>query len=170
MKRRYHERRRNAIQQLGGKCVLCGSKKRLEFDHKDPKSKSFSIWGRSVSRAKFDSELKKCQLLCAKCHLLKTLSDLGRRLHKGTHGSLSAYPYCGPKKCKLCRAAKARWNRDYRHRRKGRGLPEGSKATHGIVSTYRCGCRCDSCSEAQRVWMRNYRRAYRKKRSRSFRR
>lgn len=156
MKRRYHRRRKSAIKQLGGECVRCGSKKKLEFDHRDPKSKSFSIWSRGVSESRLVLEIAKCQLLCAKCHLLKTLSDLGRRLHKGTHGTLSAYPYCGPKKCKRCRAAKAEWNRGYRRRRKGLGLPDGSRARHGIVSTYRCGCRCKPCAKANSKSMAEY--------------
>jgi len=55
---KYHRRRREAIKKLGGRCVLCGSKKNLEFDHRDPKKKSFSLWSSSVAEARFQVELK----------------------------------------------------------------------------------------------------------------
>lgn len=39
MKRRWEIRRARAIEYLGAKCIECGSKNNLEFDHKDPNSK-----------------------------------------------------------------------------------------------------------------------------------
>lgn len=110
---KYHRRRREAIRKLGGRCALCGSKRKLEFDHRDPSKKSFSLWSGTVSEERFQMELKKCQLLCQVCHRDKTLRDLGRKLAKGTHGSLSAYPYCGPPKCSACRKAKSDYMREY---------------------------------------------------------
>lgn len=74
MKSRYFRRREQAIESLGGKCVVCGSVEELEFDHVDPSTKSFSIAkafsGWSWSRIQV--ELDKCQLLCRDCHKVKT--------------------------------------------------------------------------------------------------
>lgn len=101
--RRYHERRREAIQRLGGKCVRCSSTERLELDHIDPKTKSFALaklW--AVREELFATELSKCQLLCEDCHNVKSIGDRGFRVAKGTHGTVSAYRYCH---CNLCRAA-----------------------------------------------------------------
>jgi len=71
------ERRKNnlikAKEYLGGKCVGCGSTTDLQFDHIDRKNKSYAITKRSLNP--FESlkeELDKCQLLCEKCHQIKT--------------------------------------------------------------------------------------------------
>ena len=70
------ERRGVAKYILGGKCVSCGSKKRLEFDHIDPATKLFNI---SECHAKswesFMDEVGKCQLLCRWCHVEKSISE-----------------------------------------------------------------------------------------------
>jgi hypothetical protein len=111
--RRYHERMEEARRRLGGKCARCPSVDDLQLDHKDPKTKSFTIaklW--SVSRERFDTELLKCQLLCPPCHTEKTLEDLGRKRARGTHGTVSSYRYCGPPKCESCKAAKRRCRQD----------------------------------------------------------
>lgn len=115
MLRRYHERRQWAIEKLGGKCVKCGSRSKLELDHIDPKKKSFSIgklW--SVSQKRFEAEVRKCQVLCDEHHTDKTLEDKGQRRAKGTHGTLASYRYC---KCAVCREAWNKWSREYRRRR-----------------------------------------------------
>lgn len=78
MKKRYFDRRKRAIELLGGKCSDCGSMKRLEFDHVDPDTKSFPVAkafaGWAWSRIK--EELDKCQLLCYNCHKVKTYGPL----------------------------------------------------------------------------------------------
>ena len=104
---RYRARRIAAIAYLGGCCVNCESDTNLEFDHIDPTKKSFDSksW-MSVSLQNFWSEIAKCQLLCHICHLDKTLKERGQISAKGTHGTVSAYRYCGPPKCEACRAAK----------------------------------------------------------------
>lgn len=80
MRNRWVKRRLNAIAQLGGKCVTCGTTENLEFDHKDASLKSFSL-GKfsSCSEVKWQAELSKCRLLCKSCHLNKTVAcgDLG---------------------------------------------------------------------------------------------
>lgn len=82
MIKRWHVRRTKAIEQLGGKCVECGTTNHLQFDHKDSSEKSFTLSkASSCSEAKWQEELKKCQLLCESCHLEKSISqgDLGDR-------------------------------------------------------------------------------------------
>ena len=70
-KLRYEERKKVLVDMLGGKCVLCGSTEDLQFDHIDPKTKSFHITPQN-SFKKNEPEMKKCQLLCFPCHLNKT--------------------------------------------------------------------------------------------------
>ena len=63
------------IEQMGGKCCKCGSKEDLVFHHKDPNTKSFNLgnsWTHSPK--KVEAEVKKCILICKKCH---------KELHKG---------------------------------------------------------------------------------------
>lgn len=70
------ERRGVAKYLLGGKCVECGSKKRLEFDHIDPSTKKFNIsecGGRTFDS--FINEVSKCQLLCRACHIEKSIKE-----------------------------------------------------------------------------------------------
>lgn len=68
---RYHRKRREAIEILGGKCTKCGSDAKLEVDHIDPMTKvSSAFWCWSIARR--DKELAKCQVLCSGCHLAKT--------------------------------------------------------------------------------------------------
>lgn len=52
-------------------CVKCGSIEKLELDHINPEEKiSHNIW--SWSKERREVELKKCQILCNKCHEEKT--------------------------------------------------------------------------------------------------
>ncbi|RTL00383.1 MAG: HNH endonuclease [Proteobacteria bacterium] len=113
---RYHQRRSDAIKQLGGKCSKCGQMNDLEFDHIDPNSKSFVISRlNNVSKSKLQQELNKCQLLCKQCHIEKTLVDKGQKSARLTHGTLSSYRYC---KCDLCRKANADYCKLKRSRKK----------------------------------------------------
>ena len=74
LKKRYYETLSECIEKLGGECVKCGVKERLQFDHIYPKNKSFEITRRLLmsDRKKFEEELDKCQLLCYDCHREKT--------------------------------------------------------------------------------------------------
>jgi hypothetical protein len=64
------------LEKMGGKCVQCGSTKALEFDHINPKTKSFNISaGYNKPKEILEKELSKCQLLCNKCHIEKTKKD-----------------------------------------------------------------------------------------------
>ena len=72
---RYARRMAELKDLLGNACAICGTDERLEFDHLDPNTKSFSIarrWNAPLRELK--EELAKCQLLCHDHHLDKTLS------------------------------------------------------------------------------------------------
>ena len=69
----YYKRRNKLIEQLGGKCVRCGSTENLEFDHIDSNSKRLDVSKRITSNINvINQELAKCQLLCRSCHIQKT--------------------------------------------------------------------------------------------------
>jgi len=69
-------RRHHLIERLGGKCVECGTTKRLQFDHIDPLKKSFDISHRFTANLDIlYPEIDKCQLLCPKCHIEKTKQE-----------------------------------------------------------------------------------------------
>jgi 5-methylcytosine-specific restriction endonuclease McrA len=102
---------------LGGVCS-CGSTDRLEFDHIDPSTKKFTV-GRlmSYSEAAVLEELKKCQLLCFKCHRKKTAEEQRGRepVNKGKwrHGTTTSYM---AKKCRCdeCRSFYSKYKRGRR--------------------------------------------------------
>lgn len=111
LKKRYRERRRLALEFLGGSCVKCGSEEKLELDHINPATKDFDIsrfWGTTLDR--FWTEVKKCQILCKPCHIRKTVEDHGQVLGRESHGTLSSYKYC---KCTVCRDAVREYHRKY---------------------------------------------------------
>lgn len=121
MKKRWELRRKIAIGFLGGFCVDCGSTNDLEFDHVNPATKSFTIaQASSFSEERFWNEVEKCQLLCKKCHVLKTITESGKTVAKGTHGTISSYRYC---RCDSCRAAKREHNKKYRLKRQAKIIP-----------------------------------------------
>lgn len=73
-KRKYLYRKQKALDILGGKCVTCHATEDLHLDHIDRKSKSFPI-SRAPSDKAFWEELKKCQILCKKCHRWKSSKE-----------------------------------------------------------------------------------------------
>lgn len=102
MQQRYVQRMSMAKEYLGGKCIRCGSKNELELDHIDPKTKILSIaemWNKPLEV--FWVEVRKCQLLCAPCHISKTKSDLGQP-QEPLHGTITRAKnyHC---KCEACR-------------------------------------------------------------------
>lgn len=74
MLRRYHRRRAEWIERLGGKCAECGKETALEFDHVDATVKAEAIARilTSGSARRVREEMAKCQLLCGRCHRAKT--------------------------------------------------------------------------------------------------
>lgn len=76
MQRRYHKRRALALEFLGNRCVICRAAENLHIDHFDPKTKGGGFEDiYPLSLVKFYAELKKCQLLCEKCHQAKTVRE-----------------------------------------------------------------------------------------------
>jgi 5-methylcytosine-specific restriction endonuclease McrA len=89
---RYYRIKAECIEALGGKCAGCGSIENLEFDHIDPSGKCFDIAGGSrYSKEKREAELQKCQLLCEKCHRIKTAEDTIKRRDGRPHGTKTRY-------------------------------------------------------------------------------
>jgi predicted HNH restriction endonuclease len=65
--------KRKCIEYKGGKCESCGYDKydgALEFHHKDPLKKDFSIANARLTSFsdKVKEELDKCLILCSNCH------------------------------------------------------------------------------------------------------
>lgn len=67
---RYREIRDQLVEEMGGKCVKCGSTEALEFHHVDPSTKVDRL-ARLIAHkglAIILAEAEKCELLCAPCH------------------------------------------------------------------------------------------------------
>ena len=63
-------------QHKGGKCIRCGYNncmKALEFHHKDPSQKDFTISNDHFKLLDATNEIEKCVILCSNCH--KELHD-----------------------------------------------------------------------------------------------
>lgn len=59
------------VEYKGGKCEICGYNKSvnaLQFHHKNPNDKDFTVSGKSLSFEKLKKEVDKCVLVCANCH------------------------------------------------------------------------------------------------------
>jgi len=145
----YQRRKRRAIEYLGGRCVRCGTRDGLEFDHIDPSTRSFVITGRLSGKwTTVQPELDKCQLLCKPCHRAKTVENgetAGGWNKRATveHGTVTTYTDgC---RCEPCREAKSVARGSKTRRSQGRA-EHGSKV---MYSYHRC--RCDACREGQRL-------------------
>lgn len=59
------------VEYKGGECERCGYKKcidALEFHHKNPSEKDFTISGKSWSFERLKKEVDKCIMVCSNCH------------------------------------------------------------------------------------------------------
>lgn len=76
MAERRRQRRATLIEMAGSKCIKCGSTDKLEFDHRERKDKLLTLSGKGLDGAwlKILIELDKCDLLCRRHHLEKTLA------------------------------------------------------------------------------------------------
>lgn len=103
----YYEKRIKFYKEyLGNKCVMCGTHDNLEFDHKIAKDKLFVITSRHDAKWEImKPELDKCQLLCSKCHIVKSQTE-GDTKAAASHGSLGMYRHY---KCR-CTECKTAWN------------------------------------------------------------
>lgn len=76
-------KRYRAAQELGGKCKTCGEDNLfcLDFHHINPSEKSFEISKVTAHMpwSKIELELKKCELLCRKCHTLHHMKDVQKK-------------------------------------------------------------------------------------------
>jgi hypothetical protein len=97
--------RRNEWIAANGPCVVCGSRDRLEADHQDRSTKTYSpraIWSMALDNPNRIAELAKLQVLCFSCHKAKTQVEFQKPL---IHGTSNGY------KKKRCRCDECRaWN------------------------------------------------------------
>lgn len=108
MKKRRLERRKKFINLLGGVCSNCGNTNisQLQFDHVEPKKKEFDLNKiKDSNENTILKELKKCILLCVKCHFEKTKNNkefVNRDKKPARHGTIWMYKKfkCRCKKCK----------------------------------------------------------------------
>ena len=107
--KRYHARRDEAINILGGKCVFCAATENLEIDHIEKHEKSINLSGLwSIPKVRFYKELEKCQALCKTCHKGKTSIENSVNHGEGLTGKKNCY-------CLKCRPLKREYT--YEHRR-----------------------------------------------------
>lgn len=112
--------RRQTWLQENGPCRQCQSWEGLELDHIDPATKTtHRVW--SLSKAERDEELKKCQVLCRRCHREKTNATLAKPL---VHGTRHGYAKHGCR-CDACREENNKRARAWRDKWK---LREGTPA------------------------------------------
>ena len=105
----YAKQKALCIEALGGCCISCGSEDNLQFDHVLPETKAWHI----TQILHFDTsilleELSKCQLLCKKCHIEKSKTDVKPTLH----GTVSMYSNKGCR-CDPCGLANREYKRVY---------------------------------------------------------
>jgi len=116
-KNRYHKRKAMCLERLGGICKNCGTTDNLEFDHIDPSTKEFTLAEgfMGISFERLSKELKKCQLLCHKCHMDKTLEQRGILRVEGRHGTVTTAKYCN---CGICKEAFNQYTKKWRDKLK----------------------------------------------------
>ena len=68
------DKREKLLNQFGSCCNACGSTENLQFDHLDKHTKNGNVTTILYTRGFGEAveEAKKCQLLCDKCHRIKT--------------------------------------------------------------------------------------------------
>ncbi len=111
MLKRYHDKMTHAKEQFDNVCSLCGSSEQLEFHHINPLEKSFTIGSEmlSLSDAKIQAELEKCQLICNLCH---------RQRHSSSAPCGTAQRYWRGCRCKPCTTVNTEYNKKYRANRR----------------------------------------------------
>jgi 5-methylcytosine-specific restriction endonuclease McrA len=69
-RRNYKNGRIKLIEEMGGKCVVCGTKKKLEFHHKEPRDWNPSGTARWVRLARYrrEADQGKVELRCRHCN------------------------------------------------------------------------------------------------------
>lgn len=109
---RYHRRRTETIEKLGGVCVDCGSTESLEFDHAKRTTKVFDLGhGWSFSEKRLRAEVGKCVLRCKECHRTKTSLEQSVEHGGGLTGKRNCY-------CDKCAPLKRAYSNNWKHRKK----------------------------------------------------
>jgi len=134
------QRRRGKWIAEHGPCAQCGSWDRPEVDHVDRAAKAMEparIW--SLSAAKREAELARCQVLCHDCHLDKTRAE---STVLPPHGTRARYARHGEDRCRcqLCRDAATQYERERR---------EGEAARCCIDCGGRCSADASRCRDCQ---------------------
>lgn len=136
------------VNELGGRCIECGSDYDLEFHHRPDTYKAFEI-GSNLTRSieVLREEADKCVLLCYSCH--RGHNDHIRTVHGyGAYVAKRCF-------CHVCRQAYIDYNtaQNRKRGRKERVMPE-----HGTRARYSRGCKCEPCrtANAQYLYRRNH--------------
>lgn len=124
-----------------GPCAVCGSWEQLEIDHinsEDKKVPISSLWSCSIVRR--ETELSKCQVLCLRHHIEKSVSERTKIAQHSTNSMYSAG--C---RCIECTSAHATYmrerNRVYkRDRRSEYARRKEITVLPVAVNPCRCGC------------------------------
>lgn len=109
-KPKYAKRRKEAINALGAICTVCGTTEDLRVVSVLEKANVSTKIG-EIAVGKLSELLANCELVCGECHQLRVTRANGKKPAKGTHGTLSAYRWCGPTKCEPCKQAKRDWTK-----------------------------------------------------------
>lgn len=144
MIKRYHRRRKEAIQRLGGQCTeeRCKNRRTLNFHHQDPKFKEATLANMfaSASEERLNHELEKCRLVCSRHH---------RQIHSTEHGK-TIWRYKRGCRCDLCRLAYL----EYQYSIK---LRKNARRPHGTRARYLKGCKCNLCQAANTKYSKELR-------------
>lgn len=104
MASRYHQKRQDLINELGGKCSKCSTTDGpWHIDHINAKKKTMRAADiHSVSEKRLNKEKKNFQLLCETCHKQKTKETWDYATPKPKHGTYWMYRKhsCRCDKCK----------------------------------------------------------------------
>jgi hypothetical protein len=102
------KKRRQEWINSNGPCKVCATWENLEVDHikrEDKTMHTASIWSRREEVRNL--ELSKCQVLCKKCHLEKTLREIN--CPGIIHGTSNGYDHykCRCDQCKLAKSKRS---------------------------------------------------------------
>ena len=103
MANRYHKKRQEVIDRLGGRCVRCGTREgKFHLDHKNKSKKTMRASDlHSVNDHRFENEIKNLQILCEDCHKAKTHDAWDYSTPRPTHPSYWYYRKYGCR-CQAC--------------------------------------------------------------------
>jgi thymidine kinase len=122
MGNRYHSKRQEVIDLLGGKCSRCGAKSNLVVDHIDSKKKKMrSADVHSVSEKRLKQELPNLQVLCRKCHHEKSHEAWDFNAPKPRHGTYWMYRRHGCR-CPKCEKAYKEKGKEWRREQRRKAL------------------------------------------------